>query len=86
MSSYKLWYMLMTGIFLVVTSVTVYSVFQNDEREWSFPTHVFVIALVFAVLGIIVWKKGREHYPYAYLLGLCSLYAFVLVILTMIQM
>ncbi|WP_096188101.1 hypothetical protein [Evansella halocellulosilytica] len=85
-SSSRSWYLLVTSIFLVVSIVTAYSVMTNEDRNWSFPTHVFVIGLFFSVGAFFVWRKGKESYPYAYLLLLCAMYAFVLVLFTMIRM
>ena len=85
MSSEKLWYVLMTSIFIIVSIATVTSIFMNMEGDRSFPRHVFIIGLGFGVWSIFEWRKGRERYPYAYLVTLCALYAFVLVISTTVR-
>ncbi|UCZ54186.1 hypothetical protein LGQ02_05345 [Bacillus shivajii] len=84
-SSDRMWYWLMSGIFFIVSATTIISIWTNGEREWGFPTHVFVIGLFFSVGAFFVWRKGKESYPYAYLLLLCALYAFVIVFFTMIR-
>ena len=85
MSSEKRWYVLMTSIFIIVSIVTVISIFSNMEGDRSFPRHVFIIGIGFGVWSIFEWRKGKERYPYAYLVTLCALYAFVLVISTAVR-
>jgi inner membrane protein involved in colicin E2 resistance len=85
MSSEKMWYGMMTGIFLVVSAAIVISFFTDTERTWDFPRHVFLLGLGFGAWAVFEWTRGKERYPYAYLVTLCSLFAFLIVILTLFR-
>ncbi|PYZ98998.1 hypothetical protein CR205_10665 [Alteribacter lacisalsi] len=79
----RIFYSIMTGIFLIVTLSSIGYVFNAAaERTLNFPTHLLAIGFGFGVWSILLWRR-RQH-SFAYIMTLCSAYALLLVLFTMI--
>ncbi|TMW70395.1 hypothetical protein [Alteribacter natronophilus] len=79
----RIFYSIMTGIFLIVTLSSIGYVFNSAaERTLNFPTHLLAIGFGFGVWSILLWR--RKQNAFAYVLTLCSAYALLLVLFTVI--